>query len=207
MSVSPLRAIVAVSLLGAASVAPTVAAEARPLQASYAAVGSPTSVPFGWIDFCKRYAGECAGKDAIALDVNLSDKALKAIGRINAWVNANVRPVTDKDHWGALDRWDYPDDGKGDCEDFALLKRRLLIEEGFPRQALLMTVVKDANNDGHAVLTIKTNKGEFVLDNLHDRVIAWNETGYRFVKRQSQTDHNVWVTIGEPTSAPAYVSR
>lgn len=203
----PLRAAAALVVIGVAQFPSATWAQARPLQASYAAVGSSTSVPFGWIDFCKRYSGECAGKDAIALDVNLSDKALKAVARINAWVNANITPVTDKDHWGALDRWDYPDDGKGDCEDFALLKRRLLIEEGFPRQALLMTVVKDANNDGHAVLTVKTNKGEFVLDNLHDRVIPWNETGYRFVKRQSQTDQNVWVSIGEPTSAPAYVSR
>jgi len=207
MSALPIRAVAAAFVVGVAHLATAAPLQARPLQASYAAVGGATSVPFGWIDFCKRYAGECAGKDAVALDVNLTDKALKAVSRINGWVNANVTPTTDKDHWSLLDRWDYPDDGKGDCEDFALLKRRLLIEEGFPRQALLMTVVKDANNDGHAVLTIKTNRGEFVLDNLHDRVIPWTETGYRFVKRQSQTDQNVWVSIGEPTPAPAYVSR
>ena len=74
-------------------------------------------------------------------------------------------------------------------------------------QALLMTVVKDKNDEGHAVLTVKTDHGDYVLDNLTDDVKGWKQTGYRFVKRQSQTDMNTWVSIGPPTSAPAYVSR
>mgnify|MGYP001197187471 CR=1 FL=1 len=197
----------AICLASTACAATQTSAQAGELQSTYVAVGGATSVPFGWLDFCRRYAGECAARDTVALDVNLTPKAQKAIERINAWVNGNITPTTDMEHWSVIDRWDYPTDGKGDCEDFALLKRKLLIEEGFPRQALLMTVVKDKAGDGHAVLTIKTNKGEFVLDNLHDRVIPWTSTGYRFVKRQSQTDQNVWVSIGEPTSAPAYVSR
>ena len=126
---------------------------------------------------------------------------------INAWVNANIDPVSDKDHWGVVEEWDYPYDGKGDCEDFALLKRRMLIEEGFPAGALLLTVVKDAHGDGHSVLTVKTSRGDFVLDNLDDGVKAWAASPYRFVKRQSQRDPNVWVSIGAPTSAPAYVSK
>ena len=102
---------------------------------------------------------------------------------------------------------DYPSDGKGDCEDCALFKRKILIEEGFPRQALLMTVVKDEHNEGRFILTVKTSAGEFVLDNMNDEVKPWDRTGYRFVKRQSQTDQNVWVQIGDPTTAPDYVSR
>ena len=97
---------------------------------------------------------------------------MRKIQRINAAVNKSVAPVSDMDHWGVVDQWDYPTDGKGDCEDYALLKRRMLMDEGFPRQALLMTVVKEANGDGHAVLTVKTNRGEFVLDNLGDEVKA-----------------------------------
>ena len=73
------------------------------------------------------------------------------------------------------------------------IKRKILIDEGFPRQALLMTIVKDEHDEGHAILTVKTNAGDFVLDNLNDEVKPWNRTGYRFVKRQSQTDQNVWL--------------
>jgi predicted transglutaminase-like cysteine proteinase len=42
---------------------------------------------------------------------------------------------------------------------------------------------------------------------MRDDVRPWTQTGYRFVKRQSQTNENVWVSIGAPTDAPAYVSR
>jgi len=111
---------------------------------------------------------------------------MKEIGRVSQWVNAHIKPVSDMEHWGVIDRWDYPSDGKGDCEDYALFKRKILIEEGFPRQALLMTVVKDEHNEGHSVLTVKTSAGEFVLDNMNDEVKPWDRTGYRFVKRQSQ---------------------
>ena len=111
------------------------------------------------------------------------------------------------DHWGVVDRWDYPTDGKGDCEDYALLKRKILMAAGYPRQALLMTVVKDHEGEGHAILTIKTNRGEYVLDNLDDKVMAWSDTGYTFIKRQSQEDPNLWQTIGVPAPAPQFTAR
>ena len=93
------------------------------------------------------------------------------LNRINKRVNAAIEPVTNLAHWGTmLDHWDYPVDGKGDCKVYALYKRKLLIDAGFPRQALLMTVVKDLEGEGHAILTVKTDRGEFVLDNLSDDI-------------------------------------
>lgn len=200
---------VSVVALGLAAFAnmPVMAAPSPILNASYASVGEATSVPYGWVDFCRRYDGECSHGQLPVLDINLSAETLKRINEINKWVNASITPVTDWDHWHVVDKWDYPLDGKGDCEDYALFKRRLLIELGFPRQALLMTVVKDENNEGHAILTVKTNHGEFVLDNLTDAIKPWNATPYHFVKRQSQTDENVWLQIGPPTAAPVTVSR
>ncbi len=180
---------------------------ASAVTASYAAVGEETSVPYGWVDFCRRYQNECESDGAAAVDINLSAKALSEINRVNHWVNAHVQPESDMDHWSLVDRWDYPLDGKGDCEDYALLKRKMLIEMGFPRQALLMTVVKDESQEGHAILTLKTNKGEFVLDNLNSETKPWTTTGYRFVKRQSQEDPNVWVTLGPPVEGPLYTAR
>jgi len=182
-------------------------AEAGILNAGYAAVGAETSVPYGWVDFCRRYGSECETGVLPPLDINLTVESLKEIERVDKIVNKSVTPVSDMDHWGVVDQWDYPTDGKGDCEDYALMKRKILIEEGFPRQALLMTVVKDQQNEGHAILTVKTNHGEYVLDNMTDEMKPWDKTGYKFVKRQSQTDQNVWVQIGPPTPAPSYVSR
>ena len=111
--------------------------------------------------------------------------------------------MTDMDHWGVVERWNYPDDGYGDCEDYALEKRKLLMQAGLPREALLMTVVRDHNGNGHAVLTVKTDRGQYILDNQTNEVLFWTDTGYRPVKRQSQSDPNVWVSLGDPRPAAA----
>lgn len=171
-------------------------------QPLFIAVGGPTSAPIGWTQFCVEYDSACKTKPTMPRDVVLSSQAWKDLVRVNHWVNANVRPITDLEHWGVVERWNYPDDGYGDCEDYALEKRRMLVDAGWPRESLLMTVVRDENGDGHAVLTVKTDKGEFILDNQRDDVLLWSDTGYRFVKRQSQSDPNVWLSLGEPRVSP-----
>jgi len=179
--------------------------QAEAMKSSFIEVGGATLVPYGWMDFCARYQGECAASGSAA-DITLTPSAFRRIAQINKWVNANVRARSDLEQWGLVDRWDYPSNGQGDCEDYVLLKRRLLADEGFPLQALLVTVVKDERGEGHAVLTVKTNQGEFVLDNLREGVKPWTATPYKFVKRQSQTDPNAWLAIGEQAGSPAVVA-
>jgi predicted transglutaminase-like cysteine proteinase len=190
-------------VLAAIVAADTSAAGERPL---FVSLGDNTRAPIGWIDFCARYAGECEARSAAPRDIVLTGQAWKDLVRVNKWVNEHIRPVTDMEHWGVVEQWDYPDDGKGDCEDYALLKRRMLIQAGWPREALLMTVVRERNGDGHAVLTVKTDKGEFVLDNQVADILLWSETSYRFVKRQSQGNPNVWVSLGDPRPATSTAS-
>ncbi len=174
-------------------------------RAAYIAVGDATRAPIGWVEFCIRYKPECGTKPSEARDIVLTPKAWADMVKVNSWANDNIQPITDLEHWGVVEQWDYPDDGKGDCEDYVLLKRRMLMQAGWPREALLITVVRDKKGDGHAVLTVKTNRGEFILDNQESQILAWNKTGYKFVKRQSQNDPNNWVALGEPL-APATVS-
>ena len=173
---------------------------------AYVAVGATTRAPIGWVEFCEEYKPECSTKPTAPRDIVLSATAWSDLIKVNAWVNDTIKPVTDLEHWGVVERWNYPNDGFGDCEDYVLLKRRMLVEAGWPREALLVTVVRDKKGDGHAVLTVKTNRGEFILDNQETEVLAWNKTGYRFVKRQSQTDPNMWVQLGDPRPAPPTVS-
>jgi predicted transglutaminase-like cysteine proteinase len=181
------------------------AASALP-QSDFAMVGGETSVPYGWVDFCQRQPQECSQPALQARDLAMNAPAWKALNRINRQVNAAIEPISNYDHWGTmLDHWDYPTDGKGDCKIYALLKRKLLIEAGVPRQALLMTIVRDLEGNGHAILTVRTDRGDFVLDNLTDAIRPWTATGYRFLKRQSQEDPNVWVSI--QGVAPAMASR
>jgi predicted transglutaminase-like cysteine proteinase len=175
------------------------------LHSSWAAVGPVTSVPSGWIDLCERYIGECDTPRLAPVDVDLTPAGYDVLDRVNRWVNETIEPMRAIDHWGVINQWDYPVDGKGDCNSYALLKRKILLEKGFPRQALLMTVVRDLNGDGHMILTVKTNKGDLILDNLVDEVRVWNDTGYRFIKRQTQEDPNVWVAVGD--AAPQVETR
>lgn len=172
----------------------------------YVAVGEPARAPIGWVEFCVEYKSECATRPTAPRDVVLTAKAWADLVKVNQWANDNIKPITDQEHWGVIERWNYPDDGQGDCEDYVLLKRRMLMQAGWPREALLVTVVRDKKGDGHAVLTVKTNRGEFILDNQETEVLPWNKTGYRFVKRQSQSNPNLWVGLGEPRGAPATVS-
>jgi predicted transglutaminase-like cysteine proteinase len=158
------------------------------------------------VDFCIEYQPECTTKPSAPRDVVLSSKAWADMVKVNAWANQAIKPITDMEHWGVIERWNYPDDGYGDCEDYVLLKRRMLMQAGWPREALLITVVRDKKGDGHAVLTVKTDRGEFILDNQEPQVLSWERTGYRLVKRQSQSDPNTWVLLGEPPTAPAIVS-
>jgi predicted transglutaminase-like cysteine proteinase len=170
---------------------------------AYVPIVSETRAPIGWLDFCTQTPRECAGGPTQARDVVLTSKAWRDLVQVNAWVNNAIKPMTDLDHWGVVEKWSYPDDGYGDCEDYVLLKRRMLVQAGWPREALLITVVRDKKDEGHAVLTVKTDKGDFVLDNQAETIVLWSDTGYRFVKRQSQSDPNVWVSLGDPHAATA----
>jgi predicted transglutaminase-like cysteine proteinase len=172
----------------------------RPL---FVSVGEPTRAPIGWVEFCTARPWECNVAPTAPRDVALTAKAWKDLIRINRYVNERIRPMTDLEHYGVVEKWAYPDDGYGDCEDYVLLKRRMLMEAGWPREALLITVVRDQKGDGHAVLTVKADQGEFVLDNQNEEIVLWSESGYRFVKRQSQSDPNTWVALGDPRAASA----
>ena len=188
------RRILAAGAIAFAAASPGAAAN----ELLFVSTGDATRPPVGWVEFCVDHPIECKVTTSAPRDVVLSNKAWTDLARINKWVNENVKPMTDLEHWGVVEKWSYPDDGYGDCEDYVLLKRRMLMEAGWPREALLITVVREKNGNGHAVLTVKTDKGEFILDNQEERILLWSETSYRYVKRQSQSDPNRWVALGDP---------
>jgi len=176
------------------------------VEALFGGLGDTTRAPIGWVEFCADNAAQCQGGPTQPRDIVMSQAAWRDLVKVNRWVNETVKPLTDQEHWGVIERWSLPSDGYGDCEDYVLLKRKMLMDAGWPREALLITVVRDKKGEGHAVLTVKTDKGEFVLDNQNENVVAWTETGYRFVKRQSQGDPNVWVSLGDTKPAVSTAS-
>ena len=159
-----------------------------------------------WLDFCKRYPDECAVNTAEPATVELTAATWNTIVSVNKRVNARIKPVTDQVHWGIVDRWDFPDDGSGDCEDFQLLKRKILVERGLPRRALRMTVVIDEQGEGHAVLMVRTDRGDYILDNKTNAVLPWAQTGSVFVTREGQ-ESSAWGSLGGLTSPVTTANR
>ncbi len=157
--------------------------------------------PHGFVAFCHEHEAECRAEGPMRR-VLLTAERLFELEAVNQDVNESIRPMTDKELYGTDEHWALPDDS-GDCEDYALLKRRILIGMGWPTSALLLTVVRDERGEGHAVLTARTSWGDLILDNKQPHVTFWHEAGYQFVSRQSHFDPRSWVLLGEPGAPPA----
>jgi predicted transglutaminase-like cysteine proteinase len=205
------RQLVSAALLFQATICLPQAASAQVVAAlpqnSSAAIEVGQARPIAaWTEFCQRVPSECLVDRSEPAQIALTPKVWQTIVAVNKRVNTAIRPMTDEEHWGLADKWDIPADGFGDCEDYQLLKRKLLAEAGFPRRAMRMTVVLDEKREGHAVLTLRTDRGDYVLDNKSDAVTAWYETGYTFVKRESQ-DGVSWTSLGGAVSPTVTANR
>jgi predicted transglutaminase-like cysteine proteinase len=170
-----------------------------PVGPSMPSLGEAEPIP-AWRDFCDRYSAECAVDLSEPTVVKLSPATWGMIRTINERVNSKVKPITDAEHWGVMDRWDLPDDGYGDCEDYQLLKRKLLAELGVPRRAMRMTVVLDEAGQGHAVLMARTDRGDYILDNKRQAVLAWSDTGYKYIKQEG-AQGPAWVALEQEKQA------
>ncbi len=164
---------------------------------NFADTGSRTTEPIGHFEFCERNPHECPTSVSSEV-VMLTQAVWDTLVAVNDHVNRTVYPLTDEQIYGK-DRTEYWTVAKtrGDCEDFVLLKRKLLLERGFPLSAMLITVVRNGE-EGHAVLTVRTDLGDFILDNLAAKVTLWSKTRYTFLKRQSGNSTRRWVMIMRP---------
>lgn len=168
--------------------------------------GIESRPPIGWVQFCAENVSECRVTRPGAKEVALTDRSWRELVDINLRFNKAIEPVTDQDQFGVAERWTYATTGKGDCEDYVLEKRRELSKRGWPLSALLITVVLDKEGGGHAVLTVMTDRGEFVLDNQTDRIHRWSESGLTFIKRQSPENPNIWLDLGRILGKPEVVT-
>ena len=174
---------------------------ARP--ALFAALGNATRAPTGWTKFCVENADECRPAPDQSRDVTLTPALLQQLYEINKFANDRVTWTSDAELYGTSERWAYPLD-RGDCEDIVLLKRRLLTKAGWPAGALLITTVEErgAGKGRHAVLTVRSDRGEMILDNQTPEILFWYETSYRYIARQSTIDPNIWVSFSTEQARP-----
>jgi predicted transglutaminase-like cysteine proteinase len=162
----------------------------------------PTDPPYAFWRFCDEFPGDCAKKRAVEARFEATRERIAELDSVNRTINRDIEPVTDLELYGVSDYWTLPTSGRGDCEDYALLKRHVLIEAGWPASSLLITVVRDEKLEGHAVLTARTAQGDYILDNKTDDLKLWNKTTYQYVMRQSFVDPRSWVALDPAQSQP-----
>ena len=182
----------------------TVANQADASNGAFMKTAGQTSIPIGHYQFCKTNPEECRTKTRGDVRVKLNEQNWNALLKVNYDANLQIAPITDAELYGTEEFWTYSDTA-GDCEDYVLVKRRALMAMGWPPAALLITVVRQRNGEGHAVLTVRTDRGDLVLDNLETEVMLWNQTDYTYLKRQSKNHTGKWETItdGRVTSVGA----
>lgn len=153
-----------------------------------------SQAPYGFVRFCEASPEHCGSRGGEDTRVDATPERLSELDDVNRNINRTIKPLTDLEIYGVNELWTLPRTA-GDCEDYALLKRHVLMQRGWPSSALLMTVVRDERGEGHAVLTARTAQGDFILDNKSDAVRLWHQTPYEFVMRQSYLNPKVWVAL------------
>ena len=184
------KRVLTLGFLLAAYASPTVAGE-NPV---HMITAGRTTQPIGHYNYCQQYTSDCRIKTRKVDAPKLTRKRWKDLVEVNAYSNNTVAPYTDQEIYGTEEHWTYPT-SYGDCEDYVLMKRHMLMQRGWSASALLITVVRQPNGEGHAVLTVRTDKADYVLDNLDGKIRPWNKTPYTYLKRQAVKHSGHWATI------------
>lgn len=160
------------------------------------------AVPAGFISFCMRFPDQCTAGAQRTQTVTLDLQTWLLLIKVNKSVNDSIWPEDDSVHYGREEYWTIPTDGYGDCDDYALTKRQKLQQAGLPELALRIAVVYSARSGRHAVLTVATDKGDLVLDNLTADIVPWHATDYHWIERQDAANPMKWVSL-----QPVYLAQ
>lgn len=187
------------STLTTGSIGPVSTTSSPPrIEASTAMMAGRADVaPAGFLAFCARQPDQCAETGNTRETAALTPNLWAELERTNLAINTTTRSMEDSVHYGRVDFWTIPTDGWGDCEDFVLAKRKALVLAGVPRRALRIGVGRLPSGEAHAVLIVATDRGDYVLNNLHSAVVPWENTNISWIAREvpGQSD---WTTIGSP---------
>lgn len=193
VSLAVTSAILSAAVASVASADPIAAHKTADLRSPFMRIYGSSQPPYGFVRFCEQNPAACRSQGP-GTRFEATPERLSDLDEVNRLVNHTIEPATDAEIYGVSEYWTLPAD-KGDCEDYALLKQKILMSRGWPSSSLLMTVVRDEKGEGHAILTARTTQGDFILDNKSDEVRLWTQSDYRFVMRQSYLDPRVWVSL------------
>ncbi len=173
---------------------PALASGSAKKASPFAREHAETLPPIGFVEFCQRNAEFCQPGPGKQRKLAMNEEKWLMVRMVNAFVNGAIAPITDETLYGTPEYWTIPADA-GDCEDIVLLKKKILQQKGIPAEVLRITVALDEHGEGHAVLSLVTTKGDFILDNRRNEIRNWNATNYTMLKRQSAQDPRKWVSL------------
>ena len=179
-------------LFGMAATMPAQAIDARRPSADIIPIRGEVSPPAGAHGICAMYDWACAKSNRTVL---VDDALMQTVRSVNSRANRSIRPVSDYNQYRVAERWSLPSARGGDCEDYALYKKRELIRAGIPAEQLLIAVVLDRKRQSHAVLILRTGTQDLVLDNMNSRILPWQKTGYTFLRVQDPRQPSRWVSV------------
>jgi predicted transglutaminase-like cysteine proteinase len=191
-------------LSGAPTGAPLTAAAGLPPSSAMPAGQASAQAPAGFASFCLRFAGQCQTAPEAPAPLALDAMTVAKIAAVNHSVNREIRPEEDARHYGRAEYWTIPTDGYGDCDDYAVTKRAKLIAAGIPANTLRLAVAVTRRNVRHAVLTVTTTQGDYVLDSLHDEILPWTALGYQWMMRQQAENAHGWASL-QPGTDSSYL--
>ncbi len=121
---------------------------------------------------CEHKSAAFAAMIDVVRDKGFNDK----LSFVNSTVNRLIAYKKDSLVYGEFDYWAKPleilERRAGDCEDFAILKMTALQRAGIPAQSMSLVILQDRKrNFFHAVLSVSTSGGTFILDNLSNNVL------------------------------------
>lgn len=164
--------------------------------------GDRAMAPFASVVFCMQQAAQCedtGGPDIVNLDADHKAQLIS----VNTSFNHSIRPQNDPP---GTDIWSV-DVKAGDCEDYALTKRKHLIALGWPSRALRIAVATTPWGEGHAILVANTSQGDFVLDNRTDKIKDWRATDLHWIMIMSKNNPKQWTSLETRTPDPMMVSQ
>lgn len=190
-----LAAVVVCSQIEPAIAAGTWMPKAFPIESTRIQADTPTLPLFGHTVFCLSYPNECRAKSVMFRRgrIKLDERRREELTSVNYSVNRAITP-TRGPTYVIEQRWQVSPE-RGDCNDYAVTKRHELIRKGWPSSALLLAEVVTNWGEHHLVLVARAREGDFVLDNLTDRIRLWSKASYRWVKIQSGRDPKLWSAV------------
>lgn len=152
--------------------------------------GGTTIAPMAFVAFCMQYQNQCLDSHDGSKVVQLTESRLAEMRAVNRAVNARIapNPLKGGDGWSLETR-------AGNCNDYAVQKRDELSRLGYPASSLSLATVMTRAGQGHLVLTVRTDAGDYVLDNLQGNVLPWTALNYSWLKRQSAERPRYWVDL------------